>query len=67
MPVDPTNTNRELAREWKRLIHLAKGMGHGTVTIKLKDGKPYMAERAVQQIKLDDEGLDEKKLETTFL
>jgi len=64
---DPTNPNRELAREWKKLIHLAVGMGHGTLRIKIKDGKPYMAERIVQQIRLDESGIDEEQLKTIFL
>lgn len=67
MTFDPTNPKRELAREWKKLIQLAGSMGHGTLTIKLRDGKPYLVERAVQQIKLDGEGISEEQLKTTFL
>ena len=41
MCLDPTNTTRELDREWKRLIKFVKvKMPHGTIEITFRDGKP---------------------------
>ena len=62
---DPTNPNRELPREWKNLIILAKSQGHGTLRIKIRDGKTYIAERIVQQIKLNE--ASEEKMKIVFL
>lgn len=53
MAKDPNNQSRELAREWKRLIVFAQQVGHGNLTIKLRDGKPVLAEQVLQQVRLD--------------
>ena len=66
MAVD--ENNKELSREWKRLIRIAGNMGHGTIELTVVDGKPTMVKRAVQGIKLDEPGNgDEEKYRTIFL
>ena len=66
---DPTNPDRELSREWKRFIALAKGMKNGTLrSVRIRNGNPVIGERVAKQIRFDDEGPDDlKKFETIFL
>lgn len=41
--------------EWERVIKLAKRLKYGEFKVKIKDGKPYMVENLVQQIRMDND------------
>lgn len=51
---DPTNENRELDREWKRLIKFVKEkVPYGVLTIEFINGKPVASKEMLGKMRFD--------------